>query len=762
MTAQTVDLKALISREISAAQSDDAEQAKKRADALRYYQGEMPDIVAELGRSSVVSNDVADTVGLALPGLMRVFAATDQTAIAEPVGAEDIEIAKQATDGINYVFWKDNPGYSILRSAIWDALVNGDGIVKTFWDDTPEYVVTVHSGKSSAEIIALFKDDSEALDPDAQRAIGDLPKLADGDEASPSEENGRRIEVLAFTRHEPFYPPGPDGFVWGATNDIKIRRLRSKGRTVVECIAREDYGKDGDAKSCKDARFQYHRRERTRSQLIEMGFERTIVEKLGVQSQTGTDEQAARAVQGSVESAADRSMEIIDLYECFVQVDVDDDGVAETVRCYYAGNPGGGDLLKIDGWDEPWEVWEDETPFYSIPCDPMPHRFDSRSLADKATPTARVKTVLQRGYNDNLYANNSPQRFVKGKIINPEELFSPSFGGVVFGDVNSSVETLAVNFVANHVLDALAYQDTVLDRRTGIARQSMGLDPDALQNQTATANQNARDASYSQIELIARDMAELGWREVFRAILRLEIKHQDRARMIRLRGKFVEVDPRSWNTDMDITINVGLGTGSRDRDLMMLRSVQADQVMLIQGLKDSGFEEKALEMLEYLRNTLAKKAESAGIKTPEMFFPEVDPSEIAAGKKMIAERKSKPDPKIAMEQERAKADQQIAMGKAQADTQLQQQKMQYDWQAQQAKQAGDQQQGAQELGLKREQLAAEMQLKREQLAAEIQLKREQFAAELAMKREMGMAGIVAQANAPTTTTSGVHMGGEPG
>ena len=82
----------------------------------------------------------------------------------------------------------------------------------------------------------------------------------------------------------------------------------------------------------------------------------------------------------------------------------------------------------------------------------------------------------------------------------------------------------------------------------------MALDPETLQNQTATANQNQHDAAYSQIELIARNMAELGWRRVFRQMLRLIVKHQDRSRVIRLRDRWVEMDPRHWNANMDVTI----------------------------------------------------------------------------------------------------------------------------------------------------------------------------------------------------------------
>src|SRR5688572_26095057 len=102
-------LKALLSEEIrSALTYDDTELSAKRAKALEYYRGEMSDTPAMTGRSSVVSMDVADTIGWMLPGIIRVFMASDKMALYEPERPGDEEFAKQATDYANYVFLKDN------------------------------------------------------------------------------------------------------------------------------------------------------------------------------------------------------------------------------------------------------------------------------------------------------------------------------------------------------------------------------------------------------------------------------------------------------------------------------------------------------------------------------------------------------------------------------------------------------------------------------------------------------------------------------
>lgn len=711
-----VDLTALISRGIAHAEDHDrTAHAARRREAMEYISGIMKDTPAENGRSSVVSRDVADTIGWILPGIMRVFTASDHFAKVDAVTQRDEAFAGQATDGINYVFLKRNPGYKIIYDATWDALAAGNGVVKVWWDETPEYETSFHSGLSDDQFVMLTEGDEVEVLAHSQ-TIDMVPM--------PDQTTGQ-VTPQPFVLHE-----------------VKIRRLKSRGRIRIEAIAPEDFGLDGAATCTDDAKFQFHRQEKTRSELIEMGFDRKKVQGLQAHAERdsgreGHDEQDRNA------DVLDSSVERVDLFECYFEADIDGDGVSEAIRAYYAGNKGGGTLLD-------WEVWEDETPFYDIPCGPIPHQWEAESISDETMDVQRIKTVLLRQALDNIYATNIPGWTAEtGSVHNPDELFSPAFGGVLWHKPGSAPpQPRLIPFVADKAFAAIDYQDQVIQRRTGVNRQTAALDPEALVNQSATANQNERDASYSQIEQIARNMAELGWSRVFRGILRLMVKHQDRAETIRLRDKWVEIDPRHWNADMDVTINVGLGTGSRDRDLAMLNGIFDRQGQVTQMMGAAGLTEKALDMLPYMFTTLGKIAESAGIKTPEMFFPEIKPEELAPIKQQMAQAKAQGDPKAQMEQAKLQADMQAKAAQFQFD----QQKLQIEQQTESARMR-------EEFALKREQIAMELELKREQLAAEISLKRELEMERLVMQRELGMAGHAMKAS---VATSGVSVGGDPG
>lgn len=708
-------LKALVADEIRQSRAhDDAELRGKRTTALDYYLGNMSDIQAEVGRSSAVSRDVADTVGWMLPGIIRVFTASDRMAVAEPVGPEDEKWAEQVTEGVNHVFWKENEGYKILYSATWDSLVLKNGIIKHTWDDTPDEKVTTHSGLDDDAFAMLTQDDD--------------------------------IDVLAHTANEeevlaPDHMTGEMMQTTVTTHDVKIRRTIEGGRIRIECIPPEDFLLDKNATCIEEARFVGHTQRKTRSDLIEMGFDRKKVESLSA----GPDRGEEKLIRESDEDnyAGTNEMTPVDLTECYIRVDMDGDGVAELVRCFYAGARDSGELLD-------WEVWDDDVAFSDIPCNPLPHRFDAESIADETMDVQRIKTVLLRQSLDNIYATNIPRQFVTGEIINPEELYSPSFGGVVFGKPGATMVPMNVPFVADKALDGIAYQDQVIERRTGVSRSTMALDPEALTNQTATAVQAQKDASYSQVELVARNQAELGWKKVFRAILRLMVKHQDKPKTIRLRNEWVEIDPRSWNADMDITINVGLGTGSRDRDMAMLNTLLMNQGMLADRLTNGGMGDIAIKLLPKVRNTLVKLTEAAGIRSPQDYFPEFTDQDAEALAKRISEQQSQPDPKL-----------QAEMAKTQADQQSEATKFQFEQQKAAAQMQADMQRMQMEHQLKREQLDAEMMLKREQLSAELELKRELAIMDMRMKREVGMMGHAMKAET-ANATSGVHVGGEPG
>jgi hypothetical protein len=204
--------------------------------------------------------------------------------------------------------------------------------------------------------------------------------------------------------------------------------------------------------------------------------------------------------------------------------------------------------------------------------------------------------------------------------------------------------------------------DEIITKRTGVSKATMALDPEALQNQTATASQNQRDAGYSQIELIARNMAELGWAKFFakrrnlakkyiKGPIAIPSKNGDAQPMMEGQeapaGKpsgYRTIQPEAWGDDMACTINVGLGTGSRDRDMAMLNTVLQTQIGMTDRLAATGFSAEALDFIPKIIKTATQIAESAGMKNPDSYYPQLDEDAVAKMKEKAAQ--PKPNPKI--------------------------------------------------------------------------------------------------------------------
>ena len=134
------------------------EIVSRRKKSLEYYLGK-PFGNEQEGRSQVVSTDVSDTVESLLPSLMRVFTAVDRVFECYPVGAEDADVAQQATDYLNYIFYKENNGFTALYSAFKDALIQKNGILKVYWDNSEKTTREEYKKLTDDEFNLLINDE---------------------------------------------------------------------------------------------------------------------------------------------------------------------------------------------------------------------------------------------------------------------------------------------------------------------------------------------------------------------------------------------------------------------------------------------------------------------------------------------------------------------------------------------------------------------------------------------------------------------------
>ncbi len=680
---QEFDLQAILDNEIDNALGYiSTETTEERRNALMAYNREPYGNEVE-GRSTIVTGEVAEAVDGALPQLLRVFTQSDDVVRFEPKAPGDEEKARQATEYANWVLMNDNPGFEVFQTWFKDALLQKNGVIKVWWNDETSVDKEKYENLSEEELTLLLADGQMEVVKQRQTQIGEVPVPPTPEQMMLAQQTGVPPEMTM----QPVF-----------SYNVTVKKINKKGSVKVENVPPEEFLISKKARRIADAPFVAHRRLTTRSELISMGFKASEIDELPAYDDlTFTPERVARFPNGEQpdDPSLDTSMDEIETFECYIRTDYDEDGIAELRRVFYAGQT----ILENEECDF--------IPFCSICPIPMPHKFFGHSLADRVVDIQKIKTTITRQMLDNLYlANNSRMAVVDGQV-NLDDMLTVTPGGIVRVKNNAAITPLAVPMVAGQAFPMLAYMDEVQQKRTGVTQASQGLDPNILQNTTATAVAMVQNAGAAKVELIARIFAETGVKDLFKSILHLVCKYQDKERIVRMRGKFVAIDPREWSNEYDLTVNVGLGTGNREQQMAMVAAILQKQEQIMSQM---GIANPLVSPSQY-RNTLGRFIESAGFKDTSEFFREITPEM----EQQLLQPQQQPDPATAALMQQAQAQMQITQAKAQADIQLNQAKAQADIQLQREKAAAD-------IQLAREKAAAQMELKSAEFQAEAQLK----------------------------------------
>jgi hypothetical protein len=100
---------------------------------------------------------------------------------------------------------------------------------------------------------------------------------------------------------------------------------------------------------------------------------------------------------------------------------------------------------------------------------------------------------------------------------------------------------------------------------------SQGMNENALTSHTtATAVNAVMSAAQSRVELVARNFAETGVKDLMITIYELLHKNQDKERVVKLRNEWIPTRPDVWRDKFDCTVSVALGSGNKDQQMMHL------------------------------------------------------------------------------------------------------------------------------------------------------------------------------------------------
>ncbi|MBY4947008.1 hypothetical protein K6V92_10295 [Cupriavidus respiraculi] len=571
----------------------------------QYYLG-LPMGNEVAGRSQVVSWDVFETVESVLPDLLEIFWAGDNIGEFEPVGIEDEASSQQATDYVNYIIKKQNPGFLIFNTWFKDALLAKLGIVRAYWSDKKTVKKERYSGLDEMALVSLLdREGVEVVEHDAYPDPEDEKMRAEAANAlnAMSPEQGMQVQAMLAQPPKMLY-------------DVTIKVTRQKGQVCIDNVRPETFIVSKRATKLCDATVQGELRPFTRSELIEMGVSKAKAMEVQDYSVSYLEigdslkersEHETESWKFDDEPGVDKTTEEVILFCGYVLADMDGSGTAEW-RYVLRGS----ETLINEEVDYP--------DFCTLTPIPIPHAVIGMALADPVAPVQEVNTVLQRQYLDSLYLANNPRTYVNtSQKVNLDDLLNNRIGGIVRGEgpPQTALSPLVTTMVARDALEGIEFMDTRKEQRTGVTRYNQGLDADSL-NKTATGVTKIMGKGDKRMLMVARIFAETGVKDLFRLVLKLICQHQDKAAVVRLRNKWVEFDPREWSDEMDVSISVGLGTGDEGEQVALWNNVIAMQTQAAQS--GSG-----LASEKQIYNSLMQLMKAMKVKGAEQFW--VDPEQ---------------------------------------------------------------------------------------------------------------------------------------
>ena len=529
------------------------------------------------GLSGAVSQDVADMVEAVVAQVIPAFD-FDELAKWVADGANDVDQARVETLVTNDVFRHRNPGYTLVQEAVRNALVLRNGILKIY----PEEVKDVRFNRFEGLDALELADATKQVTPEQTREVTSAKRNKADDELMD-------VTVKTTTVH---------------------RRLTVESTDPINFLLTEEY----DSIDLQLAPMCGERYFLSVSDLIMRGVPRARVNKL---PSIDSDNRIVTRSRDRGEASnpvmldhGDDSRRMIEVFELYVLIDFDGDGISERRRILYAGGTSGGDAIQ--NWPTP------RVPYASGTGWLQPQRWVGLSMYDKLREIEEIKTEALRQYLDNLAFANNAELIVVDGAVEIEDLKARRPGGINRVDDIAAVRELVVQDLGPSSLALLNYMDQVRSERGGAS-----LDLQSAQLQVAGETAHGIERQFTSKEalarLITRTLAETMVRQAFKlihAVLREDFPDQAEQQV---GSQFVAYSPGQWKARDKLEIVAGMSFNERAERRSALESVLIQQ----EKLHSAGLGGGILTDLRTYHDTLIDWTAAGGVSNARRYW--VDP-----------------------------------------------------------------------------------------------------------------------------------------
>ena len=499
----------------------DIYEAKKE-----YYKKKFP-ILSET--SNWVSKDVKTTIDWLVPSLMEVFMGSDSPIDVQGVNVEDDNIAKKIQALIKYQVERKNNYFTFLYPLIKEGLKTNYGIAKVYWRREEEV--------KPMEVMVTAEEIDQYL----------------------------QLQMMGKIEITDIVPLTDKGDLFKIEYDETIIKANYP---VIESLPPSELRFTPESNNLQNAKFVAHRK------IVKGDY-------LKRKEQEGIYQNVDKAMKSSGDvkrttldyknnpynkdlKDGDLASKEVELYEGYLRVDYNNDGIFELLIVHAVGNTPLR-IAKNDFEMPPFFVWSPEYTPYTP--------FGDESFADNLEQLQDLKTALVRQIITIIAKNNSPQRFINMAKIDMDALIDNEENIPIRDTENLDISSLIFYPpsipMSPAAMNLVEYAQNEIESQSGSTRYNQGLDSNSL-NKTATGINAIMGAADKRIKLLARMFAETLLIPVFKFLILLNQKYLDEEQIIRLMNENITIRKEELSIDYDLIVNVGQGAGTKEASIQYL------------------------------------------------------------------------------------------------------------------------------------------------------------------------------------------------
>ena len=537
-----------------------------------YYKKRFKNTAAQ---SDFVSFDFWSMVQWAVPMVMNSFFGGDEAVVIVGRNQEDVPRAEALKSLINFQLMTQNKGFLVLWDWFTDAFQYNLGVVKIWWERNEDW-------------------QEEHLD-----YVDAITLL--------------QLQMNEWCSIE--YANGPDMMGMYQVG-YRIGRLKSN-KPVFEPVRVTDLRWSPEAKNLQEANFVAHRQTVTADHLRRQAragiYDPLAVEKAIEKAGSGG------VVFGAFETELNDELDqrprdeetpraLFELYECYVKVDINGDGLLEDAIVSVVGD----ELLRVE------ENTLGRVPIFTLSPvrDPFKVLADV-SLSEIVGEVQTIKTALMRQLLMNTVNTNNQRCFINAAGVDVKDIQQNRQYIKTNADPRGIVFPFPQQGLAPWTMSLFEYLEGALEQWTGKTRYNQGLGGSSL-NKTATGINLLQQAANQRIDYIVRVFAETGVGEVFRFLVELNQRFIDQPQVIRLENQMLEISPDDLKGEFDIDVNTEAGVGKRNQTIQNMQ-------LFLGMLAQAGMQIGAVTPGEWAK-AAQKLLQESGIRDPQSYVK--DPEQV--------------------------------------------------------------------------------------------------------------------------------------